>query len=237
MPLVFVPLVFLAAGVEAAVLSVRGGYNGRAALASLSDALGREYIVHRFLPVSLAAPVIGWTWTHRIATVPLNGAAVLAALFLGQEFCYYWFHRASHRGPLVLGDTCHPSCEQPAQPLRRLPLRLVRPDQRQRHLLCAAGVAGISAGRGLCGAVAQPALPVHAARHLDPEAGLARIRAQHAVASSRASRIEPALSRRQLRWRAHRLRPAVRHLHPRARRHALPLWAGKAVALQQPRAV
>ncbi|HWI25409.1 MAG TPA: sterol desaturase family protein [Stellaceae bacterium] len=97
MPLVFVPLVFLAAGVEAAVLSVRGGYNGRAALASLSDALGREYIVHRFLPVSLAAPVIGWTWTHRIATVPLNGAAVLAALFLGQEFCYYWFHRASHR--------------------------------------------------------------------------------------------------------------------------------------------
>ena len=36
-------------------------------------------------------------WQHRLTTIPLNGFASFAVLFLGQEFCYYWFHRAAHR--------------------------------------------------------------------------------------------------------------------------------------------
>lgn len=97
-PLVFLPAVILAAAIEAAVLGRWGrGYDWRAALASLADALGREYVVNRYLPVAIAAPVIGWAWTHRVATLPLNVPAALVFLFLGQEFCYYWFHRASHR--------------------------------------------------------------------------------------------------------------------------------------------
>jgi sterol desaturase/sphingolipid hydroxylase (fatty acid hydroxylase superfamily) len=98
-PLVFVPLVIIAAAIEAVIYARWGrrAYDWRAALASLADALGREYLVYRYLPLSLAVPVIGWAWTHRVATVPLDDAAAIAVLGLGQEFCYYWFHRASHR--------------------------------------------------------------------------------------------------------------------------------------------
>ena len=99
MPLVFLPAVIALAGVEAAALILwkRQAYNWRASLASLADAIGRDFIVYRFLPFGLAVPVIGWAWSHRLATAPLDGAAALAILFIGQELCYYWFHRASHR--------------------------------------------------------------------------------------------------------------------------------------------
>jgi sterol desaturase/sphingolipid hydroxylase (fatty acid hydroxylase superfamily) len=98
-PLVFLPAVIALAAIEALVLTVRRkeAYDWRAALASLADALGREYVVYRFLPLSLGAPVIGLAWSHRLTTLPLEGIGGLGLLFLGQEFCYYWFHRASHR--------------------------------------------------------------------------------------------------------------------------------------------
>jgi sterol desaturase/sphingolipid hydroxylase (fatty acid hydroxylase superfamily) len=95
---VFLPAVIVLAVAEALVLAFwRRAYDWRAALASLADALGRDYIVNRYLALSLAAPVIGLAWRHRLATLPLDGGAALALLFLGQEFSYYWFHRASHR--------------------------------------------------------------------------------------------------------------------------------------------
>lgn len=99
MPIVFVPLVIAAAAIEALVIAFHKekSYDWKASLASLADALGREYVVYRFLPWSIAAPAIGWAWTHRLMTVPLNSAAAFAVLFLGLEFCYYGFHRASHR--------------------------------------------------------------------------------------------------------------------------------------------
>jgi sterol desaturase/sphingolipid hydroxylase (fatty acid hydroxylase superfamily) len=96
-PVLFLPLVLVAAAIEASVLSRRGRYDWRAALGSLADALGREYVVYRYLPLSLAYPVIAWAWTHRLWTAPLDAPAAIAVLFLGQEFSYYWFHRASHR--------------------------------------------------------------------------------------------------------------------------------------------
>lgn len=98
-PLVFLPTVIVLAALEALVLALWGKktYDWRAAAASLADALGREYVVYRFLPLSIAAPVIGLAWRHRLATLPLDGVGALVLLFLGQEFCYYWFHRASHR--------------------------------------------------------------------------------------------------------------------------------------------
>ena len=93
------PAVIVVSMVEALVLALRrrGAYDWRAALASLVDALGRQYVVYVFLPLSIAGPLIGWAWSHRITIWPVNGVVAFALLFLGQELCYYWFHRASHR--------------------------------------------------------------------------------------------------------------------------------------------
>src|SRR3954471_16531812 len=76
---------------------MRRNYNWRAYFASLADALGREYVVMIFLSVSVVGPVIRLAWEHRLFTVPLDNAAAVVVLVIGQDFCYYWFHRASHR--------------------------------------------------------------------------------------------------------------------------------------------
>ena len=62
---------------------------------SLADVFARKLLA--MLPLSLAAPVFAFAWEHRIFTVELNSALTVLALFIGQEFCYYWYHRASHR--------------------------------------------------------------------------------------------------------------------------------------------
>jgi sterol desaturase/sphingolipid hydroxylase (fatty acid hydroxylase superfamily) len=95
----FLPAVIVLAAIEAAVLAIRrkGDYDWRAALASLADGLGREYIVYPFLGFSFAYPFLVWVSAHRLATLAVNGWLAFAVLFIGVEFCYYWFHRASHR--------------------------------------------------------------------------------------------------------------------------------------------
>ncbi|MDE1004457.1 MAG: sterol desaturase family protein [Paraburkholderia fungorum] len=62
---------------------------------SLADVFARKLLA--MLPLSLATPVFALAWQHRIFTVELNSALTVLALFIGQEFCYYWYHRASHR--------------------------------------------------------------------------------------------------------------------------------------------
>jgi sterol desaturase/sphingolipid hydroxylase (fatty acid hydroxylase superfamily) len=37
-----------------------------------------------------------WFYAHRFFTIPAN-AWTLLPIFIGVEFCYYWFHRTSHR--------------------------------------------------------------------------------------------------------------------------------------------
>ncbi len=93
------PAVILIATLEGVVLAVvmRRNYNWRAYLASLADALGRQYFVYAFLPLSLAQPVVDFAWSHRLFTVPLNSAVAVVVLVIAQDFSYYWFHRCSHR--------------------------------------------------------------------------------------------------------------------------------------------
>ncbi len=71
----FLPAVIALAALDAALLAFwrKETYDWRAALASLADALGRDYVVYRFLPLSLAAPVIGFAWSHRLATLRFTG--------------------------------------------------------------------------------------------------------------------------------------------------------------------
>jgi sterol desaturase/sphingolipid hydroxylase (fatty acid hydroxylase superfamily) len=92
------PGVIALSAIEAGALwAVRRSYDWRAALASLADLLVREYVVYVYLTFGLAVPLIGWAAQHHVATLPVGTAGSIAVLFLGQEFCYYWFHRCSHR--------------------------------------------------------------------------------------------------------------------------------------------
>jgi sterol desaturase/sphingolipid hydroxylase (fatty acid hydroxylase superfamily) len=93
------PAVIVLATLEALVISfwIRRPYNWRSYAASLTDSLAREYLVYPLVAVSLASPVIGFAWQHRLTTIKLDGVATVLVLFVGQEFCYYWYHRAAHR--------------------------------------------------------------------------------------------------------------------------------------------
>jgi sterol desaturase/sphingolipid hydroxylase (fatty acid hydroxylase superfamily) len=70
-------------------------YDWRAYGASLADAVGRRAV--DALGLSIAAPVLAWAHAHRVDTISLATPAAFALLFVGQEFCYYWYHRAAHR--------------------------------------------------------------------------------------------------------------------------------------------
>src|SRR5215831_20780172 len=87
------PVVIVIATLEGLVLAfvMRRDYNWRAYLASLADALGRQYFVYTLLPLSLAQPLVDLAWTHRLFIVPLNSAAAVAVLVIAQDFSYYWF--------------------------------------------------------------------------------------------------------------------------------------------------
>ncbi|MEY2953045.1 MAG: hypothetical protein RLZZ401_1132, partial [Pseudomonadota bacterium] len=50
-----------------------------------------------FLPLSIATPLIALTYQHRLGNIALDSWQALVLLFVGQEFCYYWYHRAAHR--------------------------------------------------------------------------------------------------------------------------------------------
>lgn len=63
--------------------------------ASVGVAIGD--ITMRLLTGALAAVPMFWLYQHRLFDIPLGKAWSWAALFLGAEFFYYWFHRASHR--------------------------------------------------------------------------------------------------------------------------------------------
>jgi sterol desaturase/sphingolipid hydroxylase (fatty acid hydroxylase superfamily) len=87
--------VMTAATIEGLVLSIRGRYDWRAYFATLGDLIGRRAI--DALGLSIAAPFFVWAWEHRITTLPLTSWEAFALLFVGQEFLYYWYHRAAHR--------------------------------------------------------------------------------------------------------------------------------------------
>jgi sterol desaturase/sphingolipid hydroxylase (fatty acid hydroxylase superfamily) len=93
--LIVVGIVVAASMVEALVLQrLQRGFDWDEVRLSILDLIGRRLIA--FLPLNLAAPLLRLVWEHRAFDVPLNGIAGLALLFLGQEFFYYWYHRAAH---------------------------------------------------------------------------------------------------------------------------------------------
>lgn len=95
LPLIVIPIVVATAALEGAVLMRRRGrYDWRAFGVSVADLVGRQLLL--LVPIGLATPFLLAAWQHRAFTVPLDTWWGLALLVLGQEFCYYWLHRASH---------------------------------------------------------------------------------------------------------------------------------------------
>jgi sterol desaturase/sphingolipid hydroxylase (fatty acid hydroxylase superfamily) len=96
------PAVMLLAAIEGGALLLAGhSYDWRAALCSFADIAVRQYVVYVYLAFGPVDWLIGWLWTHRLWTVPLDVPAAVVALFLLQDLSYYWFHRVSHRTRLL----------------------------------------------------------------------------------------------------------------------------------------
>ena len=59
--------------------------------------LGGVYaILDVFIVLLAVLPAMTWVYRFRITTIEIT-PWTFALLYLGVEFCYYWFHRASHR--------------------------------------------------------------------------------------------------------------------------------------------
>jgi sterol desaturase/sphingolipid hydroxylase (fatty acid hydroxylase superfamily) len=93
---VALPVVFFSSLAEAFFLSRHKGYDWKAMGVSVCDLAGRT-AVSLFLPLSIAAPLVALAWENRLTTIRLDTWQSVLLLFLGQEFCYYWYHRAAHR--------------------------------------------------------------------------------------------------------------------------------------------
>lgn len=92
------PLFLLGFAVEWRVMKKRGArqqFVPRDIIANLG--LGASYQVFEVIAHSLVTgAVVLWVWQYRLFDIPVNGWTILP-IFLGLEFCYYWFHRTSHR--------------------------------------------------------------------------------------------------------------------------------------------
>lgn len=59
--------------------------------------LGGSYIIFEtFAKIAIIVPICLWIYDHSIWKIEVNIWTVLP-IFIAVEFCYYWFHRASHR--------------------------------------------------------------------------------------------------------------------------------------------
>lgn len=70
-------------------------HNGQDMMTSIN--LGSVYsLVDVLMLYVLVLPAMDWLYQHRWFTIDISVGSFVA-LFLGVEFLYYWFHRASHR--------------------------------------------------------------------------------------------------------------------------------------------
>lgn len=98
-PAALFPVLLLAAiaAMEAWVLIRRGRrYDWKGYWASLGDAVGRAAI-NLLVQGGAVGLVLYGIWEWRLTTLAMDRAWHWVLLFVGQEFCYYWMHRADHR--------------------------------------------------------------------------------------------------------------------------------------------
>lgn len=96
------PLFFIGFAMELHVRKTRGKnhhmwnqFSWREIVANLS--LGGSYQVFEVIAhVLFTGAAVMWFYQFRLFDIPVNGWTLLP-IFVGVEFCYYWFHRTSHR--------------------------------------------------------------------------------------------------------------------------------------------
>lgn len=72
------------------------GYDWKAWWTSLGDAFGRM-LINRMIGGGLVGLLLLGIARFRVADIAMDRWWHWALLFAGQEFCYYWMHRADHR--------------------------------------------------------------------------------------------------------------------------------------------
>jgi sterol desaturase/sphingolipid hydroxylase (fatty acid hydroxylase superfamily) len=94
--MVLLPVVLGAALIEGLWMarSHAEGYDWKEWATSLGDVAVRRLLA--FAPYGLSAPVYFWFYDHRLFTLSVDSVGGVLLLFVGLEFVYYWFHRASH---------------------------------------------------------------------------------------------------------------------------------------------
>ncbi len=87
----------LVAALEAWWLLRRGQhYDWRGYWTSFGDALGRA-LLGLLIHGGLVGVLLYGIWQLRLTTLAMDQAWQWALLLVGQDFCYYWMHRADHR--------------------------------------------------------------------------------------------------------------------------------------------
>lgn len=92
------PIFLIAFAIEWRVMRGRGRreqFFWKDVLANVN--LGGAYQLFELVAyVFFTAAAVGWIYRHRLFDFPVNGWTILP-LFIAEEFCYYWYHRTSHR--------------------------------------------------------------------------------------------------------------------------------------------
>ena len=97
LPLMGVPffLLFLAEWAYQKRAGKSEAFGWRRALTNFS--LGGSYLTFELIiQAVLVLPLCLWLYQYRLFTIEVNWLTALP-IFVAVEFCYYWFHRASHR--------------------------------------------------------------------------------------------------------------------------------------------
>jgi sterol desaturase/sphingolipid hydroxylase (fatty acid hydroxylase superfamily) len=89
-------ILFVIALLEAIVIQRydKSTFSWKESLASLGIAIGHRITNTIFGVIPIA--IFSFTWQHRLFTIPMHQGWTTLLLFLGIEFCYYWYHRAAH---------------------------------------------------------------------------------------------------------------------------------------------
>jgi sterol desaturase/sphingolipid hydroxylase (fatty acid hydroxylase superfamily) len=90
------------------------GYATKDTFASLAMGLGNVGIAAVTKLGTFA--LMTWLYQYRVVTLP-SLWWTWALLFVAEDFCYYWFHRASHESALLLGGPRQPPLERALQPV------------------------------------------------------------------------------------------------------------------------